>query len=138
MWRRKHTLWQATSDFTGGQATICRRHFLQCPHGLLNRHYEKLIQCDPRLNLLTKKAFLSESSPCFKSKSAVVQDRDEQSCYGKSQENGSHVLTQSNHLMEEIYSTHLQREWRYANEEVVAQSFSMKELGLGLGIVLYE
>lgn len=98
---RKHTLWQATSDFTGGQATICRRHFLQCPHGLLNRHYEKLIQCDPRLNLLTKKAFLSEPSPCFESKSTVFQDRDEQSCYGKSQENGSHVLTQSNHLKEE-------------------------------------
>lgn len=98
---RKHTLWQATSDFTGGQATICRRHFLQCPQGLLNRHYEKLIQCDPRLNLLSQKAFLSEASPCFDSKSTVFQDRDEQSCYGKSKENGSHVFTQFNHLKEE-------------------------------------
>lgn len=98
---RKHTLWQATSDFTGGQATICRRHFLQCPHGLLNRHYEKLIQCDPRLNLLSKKGFLSEASPLFDSKSAVFQDQDEQSSYAKAQEMGSHVFTQFNHLKEE-------------------------------------
>lgn len=98
---RKHTLWQATSDFTGGQATICRRHFLQCPHGLLNRHYEKLIQCDPRLNLLSKKGFLSEASPLFDSKSAVFQDQDEQSSYVKAQEKGSHVFTQFNHLKEE-------------------------------------
>lgn len=102
---RKHTLWQATSDFTGGQATICRRHFLQCPHGLLNRHYEKLIQCDPRLNLLSKKAFLSEASPNFDSKSAVFQDRDEQFCYGKAQENESHVLTQFSHLKEEYLAS---------------------------------
>lgn len=98
---RKHTLWQATSDFTGGQATICRRHFLQCPHGLLNRHYEKLIQCDPRLNLLSKKGFLSEASPLFDSKRAVFQDQDEQSSYAEAQEKGSHVFTQFNHLKEE-------------------------------------
>ncbi|KAJ0965765.1 hypothetical protein J5N97_026903 [Dioscorea zingiberensis] len=44
---RKHTLWQATSDFTGGQASLHKRHFLQCPQGLLSKHFEKLIQCDP-------------------------------------------------------------------------------------------
>ncbi|KAM3341160.1 hypothetical protein P3S68_028795 [Capsicum galapagoense] len=41
---RKHTLWQATSDFTDGQASLHRQHFLQCPPGVLNKHYEKLIQ----------------------------------------------------------------------------------------------
>ena len=91
-----------------------------------SRAVEQALQCDPRLNLLTKKAFLSEASPCFESKSTVFQDRDEQSCYGKSQENGSHVLTQSNHLMEEIYSMHLQREWRYANEEVDSYSIQLR------------
>ncbi|KAK8602024.1 hypothetical protein V6N13_058312 [Hibiscus sabdariffa] len=51
---RKHTLWQATSDFTDGQASIHRQHFLQCPQGLLNKHFEKLIQCDMRLNCLSR------------------------------------------------------------------------------------
>nr|KJB23596.1 hypothetical protein B456_004G106800 [Gossypium raimondii] len=50
---RKHTLWQTTSDFTDGQASIHRQHFLQCPQGLLNKHFEKLVQCDMRLNCLT-------------------------------------------------------------------------------------
>ncbi|CAA6672236.1 unnamed protein product [Spirodela intermedia] len=51
---RKHTLWQATSDFTGGQASMHRRHFLQVPQGLLSKHFEKLIQCDPRLYSISK------------------------------------------------------------------------------------
>jgi len=51
---RKHTLWQATTDFTGGQASICKVHYLQFPEGVLNRHYEKLVQCDPRLKALVE------------------------------------------------------------------------------------
>ncbi|CDP21606.1 unnamed protein product, partial [Coffea canephora] len=62
---RKHTLWQATSDFTGGQASIQRRHFLQCPQGLLGKHFEKLIQCDPRLNFLSKQGEITLDSPYF-------------------------------------------------------------------------
>ncbi|RAL41417.1 hypothetical protein DM860_010211 [Cuscuta australis] len=65
---RKHTLWQATSDFTGGQASVCRRHFLQCPQGLLGRHFEKLIQCDSRLNVLSQQAEIQLDSPYFESK----------------------------------------------------------------------
>ncbi|XP_027061859.1 uncharacterized protein [Coffea arabica] len=33
---------------------ISWHHFLQCPQGLLGKHFEKLIQCDPRLNFLSK------------------------------------------------------------------------------------
>ncbi|KAE9621272.1 hypothetical protein Lalb_Chr01g0011981 [Lupinus albus] len=62
---RKHTLWQATSDFTGGQASIHRRHFMQCPQGLLGKHFEKLIQCDPRLNFLSQQSDLVLDSPYF-------------------------------------------------------------------------
>ncbi|XP_024980311.1 uncharacterized protein LOC112517187 isoform X2 [Cynara cardunculus var. scolymus] len=51
---RKHTLWQATSDFTNGEATRYRQHYLQCAQGVLNKHYEKLIQCDTRLNFLSQ------------------------------------------------------------------------------------
>ncbi|KAK7293932.1 hypothetical protein RJT34_16812 [Clitoria ternatea] len=62
---RKHTLWQATSDFTGGQASIQRQHFVQCPQGLLGKHFEKLIQCDPRLNYLSQQPDLVLDSPYF-------------------------------------------------------------------------
>ncbi|KAJ4956498.1 hypothetical protein NE237_013281 [Protea cynaroides] len=62
---RKHTLWQTTSDFTGGQAPIYRRHYVEFPEGTLERHYEKLLQCDSRLLLLSKKPFPALNSPYF-------------------------------------------------------------------------
>ncbi|KAF7814580.1 uncharacterized protein G2W53_028549 [Senna tora] len=68
---RKHTLWQATSDFTGGQASLHRRHFLQCPQGLLGKHYEKLIQCDPRLNFLSQQPEVVLDCPYFELKTAM-------------------------------------------------------------------
>ncbi|KAK1363955.1 Pre-rRNA-processing protein IPI3 [Heracleum sosnowskyi] len=74
---RKHTLWQSTSDFTGGQASINRRHSLQCPPGLLGKHFEKLIQCDPRLNCLSKQADISLESPYFESRNSVFDKLDD-------------------------------------------------------------
>ncbi|CAK9257150.1 unnamed protein product [Sphagnum jensenii] len=62
---RKHTLWQATSDFTGGQATTCKWHSLQYPEGVLNKHYEKLLQCDPRLKALVEGTLVIGPSPFF-------------------------------------------------------------------------
>ncbi|KAL2624858.1 hypothetical protein AAZV13_07G019100 [Glycine max] len=76
---RKHTLWQATSDFTGGQAGINRRHFLQCPQGLLGKHFEKLIQCDPRLNYLSQQADLVLDSPYFEPGTTSIHDHIESS-----------------------------------------------------------
>ncbi|KAL5699056.1 hypothetical protein ACHQM5_030010 [Ranunculus cassubicifolius] len=73
---RKHTLWQATSDFTGGQASIHRRHFLQCPQGLLNKNFEKLIQCDPRLNWLSRQPEVALESPFFEPKGSIFEDPD--------------------------------------------------------------
>ncbi|XP_074325102.1 uncharacterized protein LOC141661966 isoform X1 [Apium graveolens] len=74
---RKHTLWQATSDFTGGQASINRLHSLQCSPGLLGKHFEKLIQCDPRLNCLSKQAEISLESPYFESRNSVFDKLDD-------------------------------------------------------------
>lgn len=62
---RKHTLWQSTSDFTGGQASIYRRHLLQFSEGILNRHFEKLIQCDLRLKNLSEQTITFSGSPFF-------------------------------------------------------------------------
>ncbi|KAL1340303.1 uncharacterized protein [Arachis hypogaea] len=76
---RKHTLWQATSDFTGGQASLHRRHFLQCPQGLLGKHFEKLIQCDPRLNYLSQQGEIVLDCPCFETSNGI-EDQVEPSC----------------------------------------------------------
>ncbi|KAK7255088.1 hypothetical protein RIF29_28491 [Crotalaria pallida] len=70
---RKHTLWQATSDFTGGQASIHRRHFMQCPQGLLGKHFEKLIQCDHRLNFLSQQSELVLDSLYFEPGSDQIE-----------------------------------------------------------------
>ncbi|XP_041998699.1 uncharacterized protein LOC121748416 isoform X2 [Salvia splendens] len=74
---RKHTLWQATSDFTGGQASICRQHFLECPQGLLGKHFEKLIQCDPRLNFLSQQGETKLESPYFEPRIPAFDDQTE-------------------------------------------------------------
>ncbi|KAL1814514.1 hypothetical protein ACET3Z_017088 [Daucus carota] len=79
---RKHTLWQATSDFTNEQASINRRHYLECPPGLLGKHFEKLIQCDPRLSYLSQQAEITLESPYFEPR--VFDELDEGSSkYGR-------------------------------------------------------
>ncbi|KAJ8644373.1 hypothetical protein MRB53_006121 [Persea americana] len=64
---RKHTLWQTTTDFTRGQAPLCRRHYLQFPEGTLDKHYLKLLQCDQRLYMLSQRPFPSLGTPYFSS-----------------------------------------------------------------------
>lgn len=65
---RKHTIWKPASDFTGGQASICRRHFLTFPAGYLDKHYEKLLLNEPRLFELSKQSFPTLKNPYFRSK----------------------------------------------------------------------
>ncbi|KAG1326481.1 hypothetical protein COCNU_01G004150 [Cocos nucifera] len=79
---RKHTLWQATTDFTGGQASIHRRHFLKCSQGLLSKNFEKLVQCDPRLNLLSRQPDIILESPYFEPRCAVFDDQVEVKSHG--------------------------------------------------------
>ncbi|KAK4395483.1 hypothetical protein Sango_1702600 [Sesamum angolense] len=93
---RKHTLWQTTSDFTGGQASIhkmphllwqwfqCRIskhgnwwHYLECPQGLLGKHFEKLTQCDPRLQFLSQQGEITLDSPYFEPRISVLDDQNE-------------------------------------------------------------
>ncbi|KAK4754959.1 hypothetical protein SAY87_008716 [Trapa incisa] len=65
---RKHTLWQSTADFTDGQASLHRQHFLQCPQGVLSKHFEKLIQCDVRLKFLSQQPEIFLDSPFFEAR----------------------------------------------------------------------
>ncbi|KZV29602.1 hypothetical protein F511_00880 [Dorcoceras hygrometricum] len=68
---RKHTLWQASADFTDGQAEKIRQHYLQCSPGVLNKHYEKLIQCDVHLCNLSRQPEIIMDSPYFDSQVSV-------------------------------------------------------------------
>ncbi|KAI3444055.1 hypothetical protein Pfo_000720 [Paulownia fortunei] len=74
---RKHTLWQATTDFTDGQASINKQHYIQCPPGVLNKHYEKLIQCDMRLSILSQQPEIVMESPYFESQASVLENSEE-------------------------------------------------------------
>ncbi|KAI4381071.1 hypothetical protein MLD38_007185 [Melastoma candidum] len=74
---RKHTLWQATSDFTDGQASIHRQHFLECQPGLLAKHFEKLIQCDMRLGFLSRQPEIILDSPLFDPRPSVFEGLEE-------------------------------------------------------------
>ncbi|CAM0913152.1 unnamed protein product [Alopecurus aequalis] len=78
---RKHTLWQATSDFTGGQASMNRRHFLQCPTTLLGKNFEKLVQCDQRLNQLSQQTDIILDPPVFEPRCSIFEDPVELKCH---------------------------------------------------------
>ncbi|XP_059652302.1 uncharacterized protein LOC132299599 [Cornus florida] len=62
---RKHTIWQQASDFTGGEAPKCRRHYVEFPPNTLDRHYQKLLQWDKRLFMLSLEPFPSLKPPYF-------------------------------------------------------------------------
>ncbi|KAL6861903.1 hypothetical protein ACP4OV_017603 [Aristida adscensionis] len=79
---RKHTLWQATSDFTGGQASMHRHHFLQCSPSLLSKNFEKLIQCDQRLSQLSQQPDIMLDPPVFEPRCSIFEDPVESKCAG--------------------------------------------------------
>ncbi|KAG2729513.1 hypothetical protein I3760_01G253800 [Carya illinoinensis] len=55
------------------------RHFLKCPPGTLGKHFEKLIQCDPRLNFLSQQHEIVLDCPFFEPGVAVFEDLNESS-----------------------------------------------------------
>ncbi|XP_021724848.1 uncharacterized protein LOC110692156 [Chenopodium quinoa] len=71
---RKHTLWQATTDFTTGQASLHRQHFLKFPQGTLGKHFQKLIQCDPRLCFLSQQPQIELDTPYFQPRASIFGD----------------------------------------------------------------
>lgn len=56
-----------------------RRHFLKCPPGTLGKHFEKLIQCDPRLYFLSQQHEIVLDCPFFEPGVAVFEDLNESS-----------------------------------------------------------
>lgn len=57
--------------------SVChRQHFLQCPPGMLGKHFEKLMQCDPRLQFLSRQPEIVLDSPYFEPRATATEDRD--------------------------------------------------------------
>lgn len=47
-----------------------------CPQGMLGKHFEKLMQCDPRLNFLSQEPEILLESPYFESKVPIYDEPD--------------------------------------------------------------
>ncbi|KAM6578651.1 hypothetical protein CsatB_030488 [Cannabis sativa] len=62
---RRHTLWSSASDFTHGQATICRIHHMEFAPGAFDRHFEKLVAFEPRFLNLCRTPFPSSNQSTF-------------------------------------------------------------------------
>lgn len=64
---------------------VYRQHFLQCPNGLLNKHFEKLIQCDSRLNFLSRQPEIVLGSPYFEPRASTFTTLEHASICGLEQ-----------------------------------------------------
>lgn len=85
---------------------IFRQHFLQCSQGMLTKHFEKLIQCDMRLNFLSRQPEIILDSPHFDSWSSANEDPsnpkdlDQVSATSCFQQIGSPLASQSSFKIE--------------------------------------
>ncbi|GMN44028.1 hypothetical protein TIFTF001_013220 [Ficus carica] len=93
---RKHSRWKNIADFTDGQATICRRHFLKFPPNALNKHWEKLLQFEPRFLRMCQSPFSVLQDPYFRSDLDYEGENISFNCNG----NG----TEMNSLLQSPYS----------------------------------
>lgn len=55
---------------------MSRQHFLQCPPGLLNKHFEKLIQRDNRLKFLSQQPDMVMESLYFDTQASHLDNCD--------------------------------------------------------------
>ncbi|KAH9603807.1 hypothetical protein KSS87_016947 [Heliosperma pusillum] len=62
---RKHTNWEQTNDFTNNQASLNRKHTLEFAPGILEKHFDKIIQADPKLHRLSQQSWPNHISPYF-------------------------------------------------------------------------
>uniref|UniRef100_A0ACD5ZAW1 Uncharacterized protein n=1 Tax=Avena sativa TaxID=4498 RepID=A0ACD5ZAW1_AVESA len=74
---RKHTLWQPAPDFTGGQASLHRRHILRCSSDVLSTNFEKIIRCDQRLYQLSQQPVIILDYPLFDVRSSLFENPNE-------------------------------------------------------------
>lgn len=58
-------------------AVLSRKHYIECPPGVLNKHYEKLLQCDLRLYYLSQQPELVHNSPNLESQASVPENSEQ-------------------------------------------------------------
>ncbi|CAK9328437.1 unnamed protein product [Citrullus colocynthis] len=63
--QRAHDKWVDGSDFTRGQAPICRRHLVMFPPGMLDKEFKRLISFDEHLFELSQKPYPTINVPYF-------------------------------------------------------------------------
>ncbi|CAO2836590.1 unnamed protein product [Amaranthus hypochondriacus] len=62
---RKHTNWEQSGDFTNQQASLIRKHRITFGAGVLEKHYNKIIQADSKLHHLSQQPFPDQASIYF-------------------------------------------------------------------------
>ncbi|KAM0013938.1 hypothetical protein Hdeb2414_s0040g00735981 [Helianthus debilis subsp. tardiflorus] len=120
---RKHTQWKQTSDFTGGQASICRRHSIIFALGVLDKQYEKLLQCDKRLFTLSRQPFPINNYPFF------YQDPNHYLDYSYVNVHHGppapyHGDLDSNLLMSGMYETHVRVQDQWSQTEMINEDIN--------------
>mmetsp|Transcript_20432 Transcript_20432/g.38863 ORF Transcript_20432/g.38863 Transcript_20432/m.38863 type:complete len:537 (+) Transcript_20432:277-1887(+) len=102
---RKHTIWHAASDFTCGEASMCRPHRLVAAPGIMMRHWNKLLACDARLRALAEQAptplrmdGFSLGLPSTVSSPANLLDLGSELDSSKFSESGDSFYKQQDHL----------------------------------------
>mmetsp|Transcript_28996 Transcript_28996/g.72624 ORF Transcript_28996/g.72624 Transcript_28996/m.72624 type:complete len:560 (+) Transcript_28996:562-2241(+) len=60
---KKHTLWEACSDFTNGQASLALTHRAVFPNGTLQWHVDRLMEFDTRLLKMMEDSDQPEAEP---------------------------------------------------------------------------
>lgn len=62
---KKHTNWNQCADFTNNQASLIRKHKLIFGPGVLEKHYNKILQADSKLNYISQHPFPYQASMYF-------------------------------------------------------------------------
>ena len=109
---------------------VYRQHFLQCPQGYLNKHFEKLIQCDSRLNFLSRQPEIVFGSPYFEPTASGFTTVEQASIRGLEQpvnDNRSVVHEMGeNRRITEVSS--MARNWEQIKVSGLHPSMSMSDL----------
>ncbi|XP_024020061.1 uncharacterized protein LOC21384258, partial [Morus notabilis] len=86
---KKHSRWKHIADFTDGQATICRKHFLKFPPGAFDKHLKKLLRFEPRFLQMCQSTFPRLQNPYFHSDLHHVGENISFECFGNGPEMNS-------------------------------------------------
>ena len=78
---------------------VCLRvHFIQCPQGMMNKHMEKLVHCDPRLQSLSQQNDFALDNLYFQ-KCSIFEDTEDINCRKFEQKNDNQLAPLSSNAL---------------------------------------